>query len=88
MRIVHIQTKSGAFAEIIVPDEPILRRTDDELTFEQRLAAVQRYIQNRFVGPGEGMIIGSVDGKLITDDTPLDPDQWEDGQPWHWKKEQ
>lgn len=33
----------------------------------------------------EGMVIGSVNGAIITDDTPLDPYQWEDGLPWHWK---
>jgi hypothetical protein len=35
----------------------------------------------------QGMIIGSVDPPLhITDETPLDQDQWKGGQPWHWKE--
>lgn len=33
----------------------------------------------------EGMVIGGVNGIIITDDTPLDPDQWENGKPWHIK---
>lgn len=36
-----------------------------------------------FVNGLEGMVIGAVDGIVITDDTPLDQDQWEDGKPWH-----
>lgn len=41
---------------------------------------------DKFVNGLEGMYIGAVDPVLITDDTPLDPDQWEDGKPWHPKK--
>jgi hypothetical protein len=38
-----------------------------------------------FVDGLDGMMIGSVDSIHITEETPLDPDQWENGQPWHWK---
>jgi hypothetical protein len=31
------------------------------------------------------MIIGSVDGVHITDDTPLDKEQWPDGTPWRYE---
>ena len=90
MRTIHILSGSGAIVEITVPEEPILRRPSDELTLEERMAAVQRYIQKRYINMHldglDGMIIGSVEGVHITDDTPMDPDQWEDGQPWIWKK--
>lgn len=36
-----------------------------------------------FVNELEGMVIGAVDGIVITGDTPLDPDQWEDAKPCH-----
>jgi hypothetical protein len=38
-----------------------------------------------FLNPGEGMVIGAVDGAVITDETSIDYDQWEDGKPWHTK---
>ena len=38
-----------------------------------------------FVNGLEGMVIGTVDSIIITSDTPLDPDQWENGIPWRWK---
>lgn len=35
----------------------------------------------------QGMIIGSVDPPLhITENTPMDSEQWEGGQPWIWKR--
>lgn len=35
------------------------------------------------LSPLSGMNIG---GELITANLPIDYDQWEDGKPWHWKK--
>jgi hypothetical protein len=67
-----------------------VNKPEDKPTMEQRMAAVIRYLKGRsselHVDELDGMIIGSVDGVHITEDTPLDPDQWEGGQPWVWKK--
>lgn len=35
---------------------------------------------------GEGMMIGAVEPIIITADTPIDYDQWEDGKPWNLPK--
>lgn len=32
-----------------------------------------------------GMVIGAVDSLHITEETPLDPEQWGGGSPWFWK---
>lgn len=94
MKIVSITTKSGATAEILIPDEPVLSRDADNLTLDERLTIVQRYIvkkygspqpheqcpnHTRYPGPQEGMMIGDTH---VTADTPLDPDQWGEGGPW------
>jgi hypothetical protein len=36
-----------------------------------------------FLNGLEGMSIGAVDPLVITDDTPIDYGQWDDGKPWH-----
>jgi hypothetical protein len=41
---------------------------------------------NISLGALEGMVIGSVNPIIITADTPINPDQWQDGIPWHVKK--
>lgn len=41
-----------------------------------------------FLNQGEGMAIGAVDPVIITEETPIDYDQWENGMPWHTKKAQ
>jgi hypothetical protein len=36
-----------------------------------------------FLGQGDGMVIGAIDGVVITAETPIDYSQWEDSKPWH-----
>jgi hypothetical protein len=35
----------------------------------------------------EGMVIGSAPGIIITADTPINPDQWPNGIPWTYEKD-
>jgi hypothetical protein len=36
-----------------------------------------------FLNHLEGMSVGAVEPLIITEDTPIDHGQWQDGKPWH-----